>query len=86
MPIVTPEEHRLERIEQRHDELADAVNLVANGLAGHVASCNATGETIVNRIGRLELVVIGAVLAMLTGLGSALWYVLTHSIRLVVGP
>lgn len=80
------EARRLDRMEERHDELATAVNLVANGLAGHVAGCNATGEIIVSRIGRLEGVVIGASLLMLGGLGSALWYVLTHSIRLVVGP
>lgn len=83
---MTPEQHRLDRIEERHDELATAVNLVANGLAGHVVGCTAQGEMIVSRVGRLEAVVIGATLLILTGLGTALWYVLTHSIRLVVGP
>lgn len=83
---MTIDQHRLARMEERHDDLAAAVSLVASGLAGHVAGCNATGEIIVTRIGRLEGVVVGATLLMLSGLGTALWYVLTHSIRLVVGP
>ncbi len=74
------------RVEGRHDDLVNHVSMIAQGLAAHVAACNATGETVVSRLGRLEAVVISAVLLILSGLGTALGYVLTHSIHLVVAP
>lgn len=80
------DDRRMERLEDEQGHIRSDVSDLSTSFGRHEAGCEERQKTILSRLGRLEGVAIAGTLALLSMFGSTVWYLLTHSVRVVVGP